>query len=148
MIFLSNVLLLQPQKFCATFCPIFVAHFYFLCYTPFLCYKRCYFVLHFSVRMFHFFDFVSQFNSVSNDLRSRFFVPKCHCFEFPKVILSDSQREMHVLRGLILPDFHLLSPPQTVLFLPSNRSLYSRKPLLACLAHCLQLCNDLIYIHL
>lgn len=126
MIFLSNGLLLQPQKFCATFCPIFVAHFYFLCYTPFLCYKRCYFVLHFSVRMLHFFDFISQFYRVSNDLRSRFFAPKCHCFQFPKVIFSDSQREMHVLRGLILPDFHLLSPPQTALFLRSNRSLHSK----------------------
>lgn len=130
MIFLSNGLLLQPQKFCATFCPIFVAHFYFLCYMLFLCYKRCYFVLHFSVRMLHFFDFISQFYRVSNDLRSRFFAPECHCFQFPKVIFSDSQREMHVLRGLILPDFHLLSPPQTVLLPRSNRSLHSKIRLL------------------
>lgn len=130
MIFLSNGLLLQPQKFCATFCPIFVAHFYFLCYTPFLCYKRPHFVLHFSVWMLHFFNFISQFNRVSNDLRSRFFVPKCHCFQFPKVVLPDSQREMHVLRSLILPDLHLLSPPQTALFPQSNRSLHSRIRLL------------------
>lgn len=130
MIFLSNGLLLQPQKFCATFCPIFVAHFYFLCYTPFLCYKRPHFVLHFSVRMLHFFDFVRQFYRVSNDLRSRFFAPERHCFEFPKVVLSDSQREMHVFRGLILPDFHLLSPPQMVLLPRSNRSLYSKIRLL------------------
>lgn len=130
MIFLSNNHLLQPQKFCATFCPIFVAHFYFLCYTPFLCYKRCYFVLHFSVRMLHFFDFISQFYRVSNDLRSRFFAPECHCFQFPKVILPDSQREMHVFRSLILSDFHLLSPPQTVLFLPSNHNLRSKIRLL------------------
>lgn len=148
MIFLSNGLLLQSQKFCATFCPIFVAHFYFLCYTPFLCYKRPHFVLHFSVRMLHFFDFVSQFNRVSNDLRSRFFAPECHRFEFPKVLFSDSQREMHVFRSLILPDFHLLSPPQTALFLLSNHNLCSRKPLRACLAHRLQLYNDLICIRL
>lgn len=148
MIFLSNGLLLQPQKFCATFCPIFVAHFYFLCYTPFLCYKRPHFVLHFSVRMLHFFDFVSQFNRVSNDLRSRFFAPKRYCFQFPKVIFSDPQREMYVLRSLILPDFHLLSPPKTALFSRSNHNLYSRKPLRACRAHRLQLCNDLICIRL
>lgn len=123
MIFLSNGLLLQPQKFCATFCPIFVAHFYFLCYIRFLYYI-------FSVRMLHFFDFVRQFYRVSNDLRSRFFAPKCHCFQFPKVIFSDSQREMYVLRGLILPDFHLLSPPQTALLPRSNRSLHSKIRLL------------------
>ena len=129
----SKILCYILPYFCSTFL-FFVLH--------------AIFVLHFSVRMLHFFDFVRQFYRVSNDLRSRFFAPKCHRFEFPKVILSDSQREMHILRGLILPDFHLLSPPQTVLFLPSNRSLYSRKPLRACLAHRLQLYNDLICIRL
>ena len=118
---------MRPQKFCATFCPIFVAHFYFLCYTPFLCYKRPIFVLHFSVWMLHFFNLISQIDSLSNDLRGRFFVPKRYGFQLPKVIFPDSEREMHVLRNLILLDFHSLLPPQTALLPRSNRSLCSRK---------------------
>lgn len=133
-----------------------------LCYIlPYFCSTFLFFVLHaifvlqkapfcatFLVRMLHFFDFVSQFDRVSNNLGSRFFAPKCHRFQFPKVILPNPQREMYVLRSLILPYFHLLSPPQTALFPRSNHSLYSRKPLRACRAHRLQLCNDLICIRL
>ena len=129
---------MQPQKFCATFCPIFVAHFYFLCYTLFLCYEMSNFVLHFSLWMLHFFDLISQINGLSNDLRGRFFTPKRHCFQLPKVIFPDSQRQMHVLQVLILLDFHPLFPPQTALLPRSNRSLCSRKPLFFYQVHLLQ----------